>query len=384
MPLARALAGCLLLLAAPGASGLAARQPEGGADARRPQLAQRRAAEQDSEDGGTSEDPAECDADSRPGLALKLQRRYHAKFESIVTAAFLSLERPAYLIMGEVRNRKLLLNFFAHAQNISEKDNTPMTIVSVQLDHNGTVECERSRDRFQTDKLDIRCIDLGGWLPDPFFGKRVHSGSGSCVYNMLIWTKPEIFLSAVKASQHDVIMIDTDVVIYHDLFNLARQIREAHNYRMLVASENHGYHKPNTGVVLATKAGVEILEWWTEVNLEFTTSFAGDQSAFLDLAKTTPNFWVHVGMISPSLVSQCGIPGKWATHYNCLGGQKESVMKYRSDWSDEVSKQYKFGRHRNSSVHTTWSAALDDLVTMMHDDATVQAMTAGGDWWIQE
>ncbi|CAK0894553.1 unnamed protein product, partial [Prorocentrum cordatum] len=332
------------------------------------------------EDGGTAEDPADCDADSRPRLALRLQRRYRAQFETIVTTVFRSLDRPAYLTVGEVRNRKLMLNFFAHAHNVTETDNTVMTVISVQLDHNGTVECERSRERFQTGRLDIRCVDLGGWLPDPFFGKRVHAGSGSCVYNMLIWTKPEIFLSAVRASQHDVIMIDTDVVMYHDLFKLSRQIREQHNYKVIVASENHGYHNPNTGVVLASKSGTEVLEWWTDVNLDFVSSFAGDQSAFLDLAKTTSNFWVHVGMFNPSMVGQCGIPGAWATHYNCLGGQKMSVMIHQSDWSDEVAKQYKFGRHRNNSLRTNWSGPR----TWNDDDDAIQTMTAAGDWLIEE
>jgi len=287
---------------------------------------------------------------------------------SRIEEVFQSVEGPTYLTVSESRNKALLHNFLAHAQRVTLVDSVKSTVVAVQLDEDGMAACKLAAQHYSTAWLRVECVSLAGWLPNEFFGSGVNAGPWTCVYNMIIWSKPEIFLTATNASEHDVMLIDTDVVIYHDMFKLGREAFENNtDAKLAVTHELHGFRNPNTGVVLGTKQGLEMLEWWVWENFRCVNQFSGDQTAFSNLAKFGDGlrFWKQLAVIRWPVVGQCGNQGTWATHYNCLGGRKEKGMKNSSDWHQSAWTQLiKSERHAMRNV--------------------VDAMKANGDWLVTE
>mmetsp|Transcript_31798 Transcript_31798/g.83400 ORF Transcript_31798/g.83400 Transcript_31798/m.83400 type:complete len:399 (-) Transcript_31798:84-1280(-) len=398
MAVSRILAVCLLLAAVREASALAVARPDDAepdaagaleADAGGDKEAQLFGFQSDDEAGigddgeGITVDIAGCAAEERATLARSLQQRYKEQFESKIEDVFQSVERPAYLTVGEARNKALLRNFLAHVQEVTRADDVSSTVVAVQLDGDGMVECEWAAEHYGTTRLDVRCVSLAGWLPNEFFGPGVNSGPGTCVYNMIIWSKPDIFLTATKASQHNVLLIDTDVMIYHDMFKLGEEaFRNYTDAKMAVTHELHGRRNPNTGVVLGTKEGIRMIERWSEENINCVNEFAGDQTAFSNLAKFGGEFWKALAVIRMPEVGQCGNRGIWATHYNCLGGRKKRVMKNRGDWNEDA-------RERRPREARAWQSELlrqggNSSHRLSAEASIVEAMKASGDWWIAE
>jgi hypothetical protein len=399
MAASRALVACFLLAAVQEASALAAGRPVDAeldaagpleADADEDEEAQLFGLQSDNEaeigdddDEGIVVNVPGCAAEERPSLARSFQKLYREQFESKIEAVFKSVERPAYLTVGEVRNKALLRNFLAHVQAVTREDDISSTVVAVQLDGDGMVECEWAAQHYGTARLDIRCVSLAGWLPGEFFGKGVNAGTGTCIYNMIIWSKPDIFLTATKASEHDVLLIDTDVMVYHDMFKLGEEAFRNHtDAKMAVTHELHGRRNPNTGVVLGTKQSISMIERWSEENINCVNEFAGDQTAFANLAKFGGEFWKQLAVIRMPDVGQCGYRGIWATHYNCLGGRKKRVMKNRGDWSEDAKER----RDRDSRARRA------KLIGQYGNNSyqksvkvnVVEAMKASGDWWITE
>mmetsp|Transcript_3952 Transcript_3952/g.11159 ORF Transcript_3952/g.11159 Transcript_3952/m.11159 type:complete len:399 (-) Transcript_3952:72-1268(-) len=398
MAVSRILAVCLLLAAVREASALAVARPDDAepdaagaleADAGGDKEAQLFGFQSDDEAGigddgeGITVDIAGCAAEERATLARSLQQRYKEQFESKIEDVFQSVERPAYLTVGEARNKALLRNFLAHVQEVTRADDVSSTVVAVQLDGDGMVECEWAAEHYGTTRLDVRCVSLAGWLPNEFFGPGVNSGPGTCVYNMIIWSKPEIFRTAVNVSDHNVLLIDTDVVVYHDMFKLGEEaFRNYTDAKMAVTHELHGRRNPNTGVVLGTKEGIRMIERWSEENINCVNEFAGDQTAFSNLAKFGGEFWKALAVIRMPEVGQCGNRGIWATHYNCLGGRKKRVMKNRGDWNEDA-------RERRPREARAWQSELlrqggNSSHRLSAEASIVEAMKASGDWWIAE
>mmetsp|Transcript_97888 Transcript_97888/g.258538 ORF Transcript_97888/g.258538 Transcript_97888/m.258538 type:complete len:408 (-) Transcript_97888:227-1450(-) len=407
MAVSRILAVCLLLAAVREASALAVARPDDAepdaagaleADAGGDKEAQLFGFQSDDEAGigddgeGITVDIAGCAAEERATLARSLQQRYKEQFESKIEDVFQSVERPAYLTVGESRNKALLRNFLAHVREVTRVDDVSSTVVAVQLDRDGELECEWAANQYATARLDVHCISLAGWLPGEFFGPGINAGPATCVYNMIIWSKPDIFLTATRASEHNVMLIDTDVMIYHDLFKLGDEMfRNYTNAKMAVTHEMHGRRNPNTGVVLATRGSIEMIERWSKENINCVNEFAGDQTAFNNLAKFGGKFWNQLAVIRMPAVGQCGNKGIWATHYNCLGGRKKKVMKSHGDWSTDAkgrpagrakfAGRARFGQYGDQSFQKSTAVNL-----ARHDSEpdVVKAIKAAGDWWVTE
>jgi len=383
MAVSRTLVLCLLLAAVRKASALAVGRPDDAepdapwaleADADGDKQAQLLGSRSDDEadigddDVGVDVDYPGCAPEERETLARSLKEKYREEFESKIEDVFQSVERPTYLTVGESRNKAILRNFLAHVESTTRVDNVTSTVVNVQLDVDGMAACKEAELHYTTERLHIECVNLAGWLPSVFFGSGINAGPWSCVYNMIIWSKPEIFLTATNTSQHDVMLIDTDVVIYHDMFKLGEEaFFNNSEAKLAVAHELRGYRNPNTGVVLGTKAGVDMISWWTWENFHTVNQFSGDQTAFSNLAKFGDNlhFWKQLAVIRWPEVGQCGNQGIWATHYNCMGGKKQRFMMNNTDWhEDSWARLIKSERHARQNV--------------------VEAMKASGDWWITE
>ncbi|CAK0845888.1 unnamed protein product [Prorocentrum cordatum] len=392
MAVSRILAVCLLLAAVREASALAVARPDDAepdaagaleADAGGDKEAQLFGFQSDDEAGigddgeGITVDIAGCAAEERATLARSLQQRYKEQFESKIEDVFQSVERPAYLTVGESRNKALLRNFLAHVKEVTTVDDVKSTVVAVQLDEDGMAQCNLAALHYSTERLDIHCVNLAGWLPVEFFGPGINAGPWTCVYNMIIWSKPEIFRTAVNVSDHNVLLIDTDVVVYHDMFKLGEEaFRNQTDAKLAVTHEIHGYRNPNTGVVFGTKQGMDMIEWWASENINCVNQFAGDQAAFANLAKFGDNlhFWKQLAVIRVPEVGQCGNRGIWATHYNCLGGKKERVMKNVSDWHEDAWAQ----------LPPNERLAKAQQANLIGQQNVVAAMKASGDWWVTE
>jgi hypothetical protein len=398
MAVSRALVVCVLLAAIREASALAVGRP-GDAEpdtAEAPEAVEADAGEDEGEqllgsrsdddigdDGeGITVDIRGCAAEERASMARGLQQTYRDQFESRVEAVFGSVEGPAYLTVGEARSHALLRNFLAHVQQVTAGDGVHSTVVAVELDDDGYERCTEAALHYSHARLDIRCVSLAGWLPGEFFGSGVNAGPWTCVYNMIIWTKPEIFLTAVNASDHNIMLIDTDVVIYHDMFKLGEEaFKNNTDAKLAVAHEIRGYRNPNTGVVLGTKEGLGMLEWWTYENINCVNQFAGDQAAFANLAKFGDNlhFWKQLAVIRVPEVGQCGNRGNWATHYNCLGGRKQRVMQNSSDWHDD-----QWASRAARLLPDEQRARAARRADLIGQPSVVEAMKASGDWWVAE
>jgi len=397
MAVSRTLVVCFLLAAIREASALAHGRPDDAeadadgalkADADDDEEAQLLGLESDDEiddgdiDEGITVDVPGCAAEKRPTLARSFQKLYKEQYESKIEAVFKSVVRPTYLTVGEGRNNALLRNFLAHVKEVTKVDDVSSTVVAIQLDGDGMVQCEWAAEHYATERLDIRCISLAGWLPSEFFGAGINSGPSTCVYNMIIWSKPDIFLTATKASDHDVLLIDTDVMIYHDMFKLRDEaFRNYTDGLMAVTHELHGRRNPNTGAVYGTKRGIDMIERWSEENINCVNEFAGDQTAFGNLAKFGGEFWKKLAVIRFPEVGQCGFRGSWATHYNCLGGRKKKVMKNHGDWNEDAGDRRSKQRRASSRLLRRPENSSDQKSAKV---SVVEAMKANGDWWITE
>merc|ERR1712032_1750632 len=107
---------------------------------------------------------------------------------------------------------------------MTARENETVIIANVALDADSFRSCEDFRSSQSSPSLlQVRCIDLTGWLPSDLFmieaerdpqhnGKLGNLGFGTCAFNYVVWTKPVVFLAAVQANAKGVLMIDTDVL----------------------------------------------------------------------------------------------------------------------------------------------------------------------------
>ncbi|CAK0791556.1 unnamed protein product, partial [Prorocentrum cordatum] len=100
-------------------------------------------------------------------------------------------------------------------------------------------------------------------------------GTGTCRYNMIIWTKPHILKSALQASSHGVLMIDTDVVVRQDILQESVQrLTQKKGASIVTGIENTRADRINTGTVFITPTGrmfTEIMDEWIKENSNYSS-----------------------------------------------------------------------------------------------------------------
>lgn len=264
---------------------------------------------------------------------------FEKRFADRVRRTFSSLNGPAMLTVTDSHAYKFLRNFLEKAQKSAVADGKPLTVVNAALDPQSFGECGNHGSKLSGDLFRVVCLDLYGWLPDVFFNRMSEgmflmdqekgSDAEACIYNMLLWTKPVLFRTAVAASPQGVLMIDIDVILYRNLLSYVRtEMPEGSSF--VTGSESSG--RANTGTVFATNQSLPVLNRWVQGNYAFLKDRYGDQSALQSLLQDDHVLAAAWSKFPQSIVGQCGIKGEYARHYNCFRGNKIRPMQDRGDW----------------------------------------------------
>jgi len=274
-----------------------------------------------------------CSPEERLWTAKFLGKTFDEQYRSKVAEVFSQEETSTYLSIGDMRQLPLLGNWLHHAGSASDVEGG-IHLVNVALDKGGMTGCGNlKRSMEDGSAVRLTCLSLAGWLPDSYFNGNSHMGG--CDYNMILWTKPNILKAAVEASDHAVLMIDVDVIVYKDLLRLGRQkfARNA-DKKIITGREKNG--QANTGTVYATRRdSMPWLEAWVKANNICLNGQMGDQSAMQHAIHYEPGMRLALETFQRYEVGECAIKGKYATHYNCVGN-KVKTMKENEEWAEGV------------------------------------------------
>jgi hypothetical protein len=274
-----------------------------------------------------------------------------------------------------------------------------LQVVNVALDEQGHRACEANQQRLATGpepgsgglfgrlrrRLSgrrpragpkLHCVGLQGWLPGVLFKRDQVAGvkgTGTCPYNIIIWTKPHILKVAVQASSHGVLMIDTDVVVKGDIFKAAALgLAKKRDASFVTGIENGRADKVNTGTVFVSKTGrgnTEILDEWIKENSNWLNDDHGDQAA-LQAVFNVNHRLLQWAVTFGDAVGQCSRPAPVAIHYNCYAN-KLAPMRSQGDWDVATqSAREQLGLHSASgfSSQSDWQ------------QRKIESLEAGGDW----
>lgn len=300
-----------------------------------------------------------CLPERRRITAAALRQIFERKFASKVKQAFAdAVQGPtssAIMVVQATstgtRAGRFLRNFIVHAQRASKKDNSSLTVVSVALDNTSMTDCETAQGKYTKDLFRVTCVNVSGWLPRVFFSgpaehqRRVDGsvGCGSCVYNMILWTKPTLLQAATSemSEEQGVLMLDLDIVLYHNpLDHIRRTFPSRSTSTLLTARERTG--KANTGAVFATGKSEVILDRWTKHADYFLQADTGDQAALQDLLLRLEmrSKWEKIPL---NIIGQYGGKGEIGTHYNGYAGNKAAGMYKSGDWKPNEAAMYAAG-----------------------------------------
>jgi len=245
------------------------------------------------------------------------------------------------------------------------------------------------RNKTQSAGALLRCVNLAGWLPPDLFQHRetastkgLAAGTGSCSYNMIIWTKPWILQAALKVAKAGVLMIDTDVVVKKDIIaESLRRLASNPNLAMVTGMENTHADRINTGTVflMPGKMATTFCYAWVEQNNEYLNDDHGDQAAF-QATLDHNDFLKPFTVTYEEAVGQCSRPGTVATHYNCWANKLRPMID-QGDWDEAAqSERKKLGLLDSGGVKMERMEAW----TNRGRERTISTMEAAGDWLVQD
>lgn len=340
-----------------------------------------------------------CKPENRASAADALLPLFQTNYDAKVKEAFASIGGPAMLTIGDGHSNGLFFNFMAHVNRTVVEQRVNLPVVNVALDTLGMKGCEATQQRLAATsprsgfvsrlrtKLSgkkpqptpvLKCVSVEGWLPselsqtDQAAGVR---GTGTCRYNMIIWTKPHILKSALQASSHGVLMIDTDVVVRQDILQESVQrLTQKKGASIVTGIENTRADRINTGTVFITPTGrmfTEIMDEWIKENSNYLNDDHGDQAA-LQAVFLTNHRLLQFAVTYGDSVGQCSRMARVATHYNCYAN-KLAPMKSQGDWdvaTQTAREQLGLHNEKGFSKQSEWL------------QQKIESLEAGGEWII--
>jgi len=293
-----------------------------------------------------------CVPENRKTAVRLLQKAFDERLAQGVRDAFAAAEGSVYMTVGEWHTNKMFSNFLAHMKLMSLRDDAVVTVVNAALDEPGHDECEADRrvlaERAPASKLQVVCINLASWLPRPFFSADPtpydtgYVRFGDCFYSFLVWTKPVVYHAAVDAAKEGVMMVDTDVILYHDLVTYVKQNFANREKLLVTGREGPRGWKANTGTVFANRASLDIIEAWRDDQINWINDTYVDQKSLYTVLGYDPGrpgqdklgVWQSMNQ---SVVGQCARAGTQAKHYSCLGYKVKKMFK-EGEWKPSIPR----------------------------------------------
>lgn len=270
-------------------------------------------------------------AKDHPTFLHDLANLKHTIPENMLAAmrkTFGSLKEPAYTLSNSMHLTCMVDNFLVMlSQAVAKKT----VVVLLSLDQESHSFCTGRKNE---PHIDLRCVDLTGWIEEPPAKKETLKSNGlafdSCLYIKVTWTKPVLLYHASGMAPHGLIMIDSDIVVHGDLFQWVKENRDAD--AAIITGDDGGWKQPNSGTIYADENSKWLLERWTDTagTEEVIQSPRGEQEALFVALKRTKK-WKLLQTFPKQAVGQCGRRGQLATHFNCLG-QKIVEMTKRGLW----------------------------------------------------
>jgi len=346
-----------------------------------------------------------CKPENRASAADALLPFFHEHFADSVRKAFASIGGPAMLTIGDGHSNALFFNFMAHVNRTVVEEKVSLPVVNVALDALGMRGCEATQKRLAATSPGaggsglvsrlkrrlsrkqqqpvpgvpvLKCLSLEGFLPSelsPTDQVAGVVGTGTCRYNIIIWTKPHILKAALQASSHGVLMIDTDVVVRQDILQESVQrLTEKKGASIVTGIENTRADRINTGTVFMSPAGrmfTEIMDEWISENSNYLSDDHGDQAA-LQAVFLTNHRLNQFAVTYGDAVGQCSRPARVATHYNCYAN-KLAPMKLQGDWdvaTQDAREQLGLHNEQGFSKQPEWL------------QRKIDSLEAGGEWLV--
>mmetsp|Transcript_63730 Transcript_63730/g.197322 ORF Transcript_63730/g.197322 Transcript_63730/m.197322 type:complete len:329 (+) Transcript_63730:57-1043(+) len=257
---------------------------------------------------------------------------FRAKYGPRIREAFAAVDGPVYMtVSGGGQHIRTLANYLIHVQQVGIAEGRSTTAVSAMLEQTSLDACRAMKSNLGA--MTLNCVDVTGWIST----KR----EAGVLPFQFWWSKPVIFELAVESSQHGVLLMDTDIVVYQDLLGYAdAAFQEDQSLLLACSADMYGFWY-NSGTIYATQRSLPLLRLWVEENNCYWGKGYGDQSALNSLiSRNLTQLGADsssVLMMSPHMIGQACHKGSHATHYNCLEKAAkglQGVMEEGEDWVD--------------------------------------------------
>lgn len=244
------------------------------------------------------------------------------------------MREDAVLLLGTEHVLCQLDNFLLHGQTA----NPDRRFLVASLDDKVYEFCKELR------RPKLTCLDLRHWIPDvnesnPHNIRSNNAGFMTCLYKMIVWSKPVLLTKVLDALPPEVLVgvFDADVVLTKgpdgDILDWARKNWKP-EWRLLAGTDTD--NDSNTGSVIgfATEETRAMAETWVThaSDAPHPHDFWGDQNGFnnmnRDNRQANASFWKNKVYNMPwQVLGQHGHMGPYGCHFNMVSVKAESMRK---------------------------------------------------------
>lgn len=252
---------------------------------------------------------------------------------SLINRAFANQNNTVVTLVSTRHILCILDNWFVHAEKAL---GSQVPVVVIALDSEAQNFCTRQHGIIT---MRLTCVDFSGWMPDIGEGnvgkKNSNAGFGSCIYQMIVWTKPFFLMHAANVSRYGVFMVDSDVIMLGNLVSWLKDFNANLMKHQVLITGQEGNAGWNTGTVFATRASVAVIEKWLNFAPLTGRSLSADQAGFFKLMEQYADHKVPypLAVIPKQVVGECGHHSKTdlAVHFNCKH-DKIAAMRLAGLW----------------------------------------------------
>lgn len=277
------------------------------------------------------ETPKSCK--DKTGFLVNLSDSLDKGRISLITEVFAKQNESVVALISTRHILCILDNWFVHAEHAL---GSQVPVIHIALDPEVQRFCMQ---RHQSIAMRLTCLDLSGWMPDVDEGnlgnRNSNAGLGSCIYQMIVWTKPLFLMHAANVSKYGVLMVDSDVLMFGNIVHWLQDFKAHRPPTEVLITGQEGRAGWNTGTVFATQASVELLQKWLKVAPMTARSWSADQAGLFQLMDwyDAHSLQCPVATIPKEVVGECGQYShtNLAAHFNCAH-DKIAAMRSARLW----------------------------------------------------